>query len=585
MLYLPKLKFSLKYKFIALFMAITLLIVCSISLFSYLEASRTIRYQTNSLGEQILVQINTNLDQYYTEYMQLLLMLGNSPEFNRWKNVPPGDTYEKVQVYNRVVANYLGVFSFRFPEIMSFTFYNDLGNEIHFNNSKSLKESHTLRDTPWLDLSEHDKMSIEIAYSHSYVEPNLQVMTMVKRLGSGLVKMDVSLEPTLNILSKVDDGLKGGQAFLINQEGTILVHPSKDMVFHSLEPEIAAKVIEDDRSGFFVREKTGETVVYSTIPFTEWISVVIVPYENVQESFSKTRDFIVGITLIGLAVSYILVVLATNSLTKRLYKLQKVIRQTQVGHIQYRVRWDGDDEIAELGKAYNQMLDHLMSTIDKLAETRSLEQQAVLRSLQAQINSHFLYNALESINSMAYLDGHKPIEQTTLALSEMLRYTSEYTQTEVVLDQEIRHVINYVHIMQFRYPSEIDFSYEIGDHAAKAICLKATIQPLVENSIKHGLERTGLPLSIRLNVSRVEDAVIITVKDNGPGFQEGTLQRLEEETRQITRELKQNYQGTSGLLNVHFRLTTLFPGGDSGVRFSNAPDGGAIVELRFPYRL
>src|SRR5690606_3102909 len=129
-------------------------------------------------------------------------------------------------------------------------------------------------------------------------------------------------------------------------------------------------------------------------------------------------------------------------------------------------------------------------------------QQAVLRSLQAQINSHFLYNALESINSMAYLARHHQIERTALALAEMLRYTSEYTQTVVGMMEEVHHAVHYVEIMQIRYPSEIDFEYEVDDESRQAVCPKAIIQPIIENSIKHGLEKTGKHLILRLSVRK-----------------------------------------------------------------------------------
>jgi two-component system sensor histidine kinase YesM len=325
-------------------------------------------------------------------------------------------------------------------------------------------------------------------------------------------------------------------------------------------------------------------VIYETIPQTTWKTLIMVPYKDVARSIYKVKNIMIVIALTSLVVSILLVIAVSSSITKRLLQLRATMKLTEMGNFEVRAEVSGEDEIANLSRNYNKMLESLETSILQLTESRLLQQEAAMSALQSQIHSHFLYNALESINAMANLANRPEIGQTTIALSNMLRYTSNYRDTTVTLKDEFNHLSDYIHIIQVLYGEAVIFDYHIPEACLKVSCLKAIIQPLVENSIKHGLERSGEVLRMKLSVVIGADGYIrIQIVDNGGGFAEEKLIELNDLLNADHPQYKYKQLSRVGLLNVHYRLRMYYPDSSSGVFIANdRSHQGAIVQLVFP---
>jgi two-component system sensor histidine kinase YesM len=244
---------------------------------------------------------------------------------------------------------------------------------------------------------------------------------------------------------------------------------------------------------------------------------------------------------------------------------------------------DGIDEVADLSKSFNKLLGHLEQSIHDHAETRVLQHRAVVSALQSQMNSHFLYNTLETINSMAVIAKQSHIGHVAICLSSMLRYTSDYQNYQVIVMEETKQLENYLKIMKVRFKDEVTYEIDIPKELLLAICTKALLQPLVENSIKHTQETTGESVHIRVTGEVVNtDKLKFTVSDNGPGFTEETLSRLRMEQAD---SLSHQYNFKKvGLSNLIYRLH-MFYFTEADIAFYNAPNhGGAVVEITLPLR-
>lgn len=577
---------SIKWKLVAMISLVLLSVVLSVVYFTYYKASEIIEKDAVEFSTQILNQINLNLNRYMLGYQQGFLTITSNSATEQWLSVDAGDHLSSYIAFQKIINDYLQVFIYQHPEVLSFTFYNTNGNEMHFTHRYGLDAGYGFAKEHYIDLLEQqDGIYFEVRFSDHYVKDNLPVMTMVKKVTFGphvgYVKLDIDLGPAVDIVNNIEIG-SSGLTLISDAEGQIIAHPDLKKITTYLEEDIVSRLAEG--SGWFKRQSSNEMVMFQTVPSTNWKVISIIPYYEFAESVYHIRQFTILTVLSGLALSIIAIIALSSSFTKRIRMMKQAMMMSKLGNFNERVIVQGKDEIADLGHTYNTMLDHLEDSIQQLAESKMQQQQATLSALQSQIDSHFLYNTLETINAMANLANHQPIEQMTLALSRMLRYTSDYKTTLVMVEEELRHLQDYLEIIQIRYGEKISYQLDVEEECKEALCLRAVIQPLVENSIKHNVDVNGKPLHIQVQVQRVgEQLVQITIMDNGIGFSEEKLEELHRSIAAINAGQMKKSFSRIGLLNVHHRLRVYYPvAEEAGISVSNLQDAGARVSVTFP---
>jgi two-component system, LytTR family, sensor kinase len=204
------------------------------------------------------------------------------------------------------------------------------------------------------------------------------------------------------------------------------------------------------------------------------------------------------------------------------------------------------------------------------AQTAQLQTQlaeARLRALNAQLNPHFLFNTLHAVSSLVERDP-RGVRRMIARLSELLRYTLDGgSEHEVVLSQEISFLERYLEIMQIRFQGQLEIDIEIGDDAREAFVPSLILQPLVENAVKHGVDKIASKGRIRIRARREATRLVMTVSDNGPG--PALLSRSDE--------------AGVGLANIRQRLEQLY-GSEQTLTLADAPEGGTIATITIPFR-
>lgn len=215
-----------------------------------------------------------------------------------------------------------------------------------------------------------------------------------------------------------------------------------------------------------------------------------------------------------------------------------------------------------------------------------IEKEALLASLQSQINPHFLYNALEGIRGQALLEGSDVIADIARALAGFFRYSISSRDNIATLHEELKNMKDYLKIQQFRFGNRfhIDIEYEEDDYEVmQTILPKMTLQPVVENAIAHGFEHTTKDAVIITRIMRTEKNVNITVSDNGIGMEPAVLRQLNEKIR--NGDMEQNKGGSHNgiaMPNVNQRLQLLF-GEEYGMHISSIEGMGTDVEIHIPF--
>jgi two-component sensor histidine kinase len=193
--------------------------------------------------------------------------------------------------------------------------------------------------------------------------------------------------------------------------------------------------------------------------------------------------------------------------------------------------------------------------------------QARLSALQAQLQPHFLFNALNAIAALLRRDP-RAAEVTVTSLSELLRLTlSQSGKQEIPLREELHFLERYVEIQLTRFGDALRFEQEVEPAALECLVPTLVLQPLVENAIRHGFEPTGNPGLVRVSAQRQDQRLLLKVTDNGAGF---ALESNEETQKGI------------GLSNLRARLEALY-GANQKLELTNQPEGGAAVRIELPW--
>lgn len=214
--------------------------------------------------------------------------------------------------------------------------------------------------------------------------------------------------------------------------------------------------------------------------------------------------------------------------------------------------------------------------------------KAEIVSLQSQINPHFLYNTLELIRSEAIMHSDFEAAEISEALANYFRYNISKKKDVVTLKEELRNVDNYISIQKKRFGKRV--SYEVRYHTEEeevleALMPKLTLQPLVENSIYHGLEKRAKGGKVTVHITNTGKRLIIQVEDDGPGMDAKTLEevkrQMEDENYKIENPTKSKHGGIA-LGNINSRIKMIF-GKEYGLTFSATREIGAEAEIVIPF--
>lgn len=306
----------------------------------------------------------------------------------------------------------------------------------------------------------------------------------------------------------------------------------------------------------------------------------IVSSVGISELYRSSFD----VAIIMLAIMIILVVISVYIIKKIVEKSyqQVAIVVKAMDHItneqlDYRIetkRMGADFE--KLGKGFNTMMDEINDLILKVRSEQKEIDKIRLNALQSQIQPHFLYNTLECIHWQASANGDKDVSKLILALASFYRIALSKGKDVILLATELQHVKNYLIIQNQRYGDVISYDIQVDPSFMNVMIPKLTLQPLVENSIYHGIRvKEGLKGNIIITAFKEEDAVVIQVFDTGEGMHQVEID-------QMNKSIANNDEGFGyGVRNVHKRIRILF-GEEYGLKFMLNEKGGVSVFVRLP---
>ena len=186
---------------------------------------------------------------------------------------------------------------------------------------------------------------------------------------------------------------------------------------------------------------------------------------------------------------------------------------------------EGAGEITSLSASFGHMVLLIQYLMEKVRQEEISLRKTELKALQAQINPHFLYNTLDSIAWMCEEERPKEAVEMVNALARLFRISISKGHELIPLERELEHAKSYLKIQNFRYKNQFTYAFDVEESCLPYLCNKITLQPMIENAIYHGLNRMVDEGKIRITVREEENAVVMTVEDNGVGMTEETCRR------------------------------------------------------------
>lgn len=313
-----------------------------------------------------------------------------------------------------------------------------------------------------------------------------------------------------------------------------------------------------------------------SIKSTDWKMALIIPEEDILSSYLKSRNSMIFVVILVIPFSFILAYWLTYTNTKNISMLISHMRRVVNGNFNIEILPSGKDETGELIRNYNFMLTKISMLLEEKFSMGRQIKSLELKSLQAQINPHFLYNTLDLINCIARDSDTPQISDLVKTLSKFYRLSLSNGQDIVPLQNELDHIQHYVKIQNMRFEGCIHLAIDVTDDYTSVLLPKLTLQPIVENAILHGiLEREDATGHIWITARKEEENIlIISIKDDGVGIPR-------EKLANIFNRIESSTTGGFGIYNIHERLI-LFFGEGYGLSYESVQGEGTTVMIHIP---
>lgn len=407
----------------------------------------------------------------------------------------------------------------------------------------------------------------------------------------GVVLIDLKLRVIAESAQDVRLG-KTGYLTVVDGNGELIYAPPEPYI-----DRIPLERLGQDGSGTYAERLDGRDLqfIYRHSPFTNWTTVGVF---SMVESASEMREirfyvvsFVFVVCLLGMTASFYL----AHTISRPIGQLASFMQKAQSGDLTIRHWSDRTDEIGLLGRRFNAMLQqiHRLLSLTELQERQKRE--AELRSLQAHIKPHFLYNTLDTIHWMARRKGAEDIAEMAESLSKLFRIGLSKGNDIIPLNDEIEHVRSYLQIQYVRYQNKLDYSLHIAPEVQGVYVLKLILQPIVENAIYHGIKERRGPGRVVIEAAEDGGSLVITIRDDGKGIPPDRLAQLQKELQAAAtaagREQGSEPIGFSGagegggqgygMLNVQARIALTF-GARYGLTIQSEEGRGTVVTVTHP---
>lgn len=381
----------------------------------------------------------------------------------------------------------------------------------------------------------------------------------------------LSIRPSCLSIMQSSHGLDGMYIYLLDDSGRLLNEDPDLEKFEISENLLTYAVWNNAEYRYY---DNGKYVAYEhTVPDYGYRLIVLQPNSGTYAMDNTILYLGMLIICVLLLISVSLWIFLTRRVIRPVRELANTMKSVNTQGLSVRAEPGGSAEFDYLAYHFNFMLDRIKQLMETNLEKERAAQEAEHKAVLAQINPHFVYNALFAIRMMAIIQNAENIQDMVDALWRMLKNSTSRGKTDFTLKDEIQNVEDYIHILKATNIHKFNVTYDVESDLLDKACPKFIIQPVVENAIMHGvLPKQGFS-TIGITVNQEKDWIIVTVENDGLPI---TADRL----AQVNSALSQTHKGL-GLSSIHQRLQLLY-GTDAGLTItSDESQMKTVVQIRY----
>lgn len=550
--------------------------VSVIGLVSHSMYNDSLREHTSTNVKGTLLQIRDNIDYKMDEVTRISTQLYSDFDFYRnlrsyeegWENYDrmSKKVLPKLDVAIQSTGMRIGMSLFLKNESIPEIYSNTPGLEGYLDNSSFYHIYHMKRitDKSWYTEFPTEKYAETMKWWQIERDVENNRISLLRRfidtynplepLEIGFLRINVGIPDLFDSVNYTKIG-KGSILYIKNEFGRTM-YQSGEL------PRSYASEAELNKDYLTISESIGNQ---------SWQLVALVPITMLEQDAAKVRLFIILMCLICFVVFSFVGIFISRYFSIRINKFVYVLNAYREGDLHKRMSYRGKDEFSQIATALNDMGENIESLIKEVYLTQLQKKEAELETLQSQINPHFLYNTLSSINRLAKFGQNEKLQQMVLELAKFYRLTLNEGRTMIPVPSEIEQANAYLEIQKIKYGDRMEVMYDIDPDIWPYETIKLILQPFIENVLKHAW--CGDRIHLRI-VGRMEaDRILFRIIDDGIGMKQERIDQIFDP--------KDHVNTGYGVRNVDQRIKLQY-GSEYGVTIFSRIGIGTSVQILIP---
>ncbi len=569
------------YKLMISYMIFIVILVSVNGYVSHSMYDSSMRKQTRTNIQGTVLQIRDNVAYKTDDLTRISSMLYddyNLVQYLRAKETGRANDYRMRQIIIPKLES--ASRSIGFNQRLSMYVRNETVNEVYPEQTYNIYHLKRIRDKAWYAGFPSEQYGMTMIWMQVEEDEEEGRISLIRRLVDtsnpleleelGMMRFSVALK---ELFESVDfEKLGEGSMLLVrNSEGkTMYASGAEDTDSSRPGPGAGTETETGNEAG---KEDGRYITIEENMQRQGWTIVARVPVTIIAQEAKKTTTFIIGICVLCFFLFTFAGVFISRYFSKRITKFVSVLNAFREGDLHKRIAYKGKDEFSQIATALNGMGEDVGALINKVYLTQLQKKEAELEMLQLQINPHFLYNTLSSINRLAKFGENEKLQRMVVQLGKFYRLTLNSGRTLIPIFSEIEQSNAYLDIQKVKYGNRLEVLFDVDAAVWPYETIKIILQPFIENALKHAW--SGDRIHIRIAVRKVGQEIQYRIIDDGLGMPRWKIRDILNPPSEC--ESETGY----GIRNIDQRIKLQY-GPEYGVSIFSARGAGTTVLLRIP---
>jgi two-component system sensor histidine kinase YesM len=582
--------FRLSTKLMITYLLLTVVPISILGAISYYQYRKSIEQQFGEHMPRTLQLANMAIEKRMDEFASLPDLIYSSSEIiSILRKETYGNQSEKLQdefiVNNYLTRTYIngnnpdiiGVFMATPDRLFASTRMNYAGTEPgqrHFDLGHPLDENGNAK------LLFPNELDLRFENGRPYLLLMKQMTDFDNRRSLGTMFLAIRLDFIESVLGELENP-EAAEMWVMDREGAIIYHTDQTKI-GGTDPRLGEYPVLNGSFKSFTGNEPRVVSVNQSDRY-QWVIAHSISSAALTERTDFYRNVTIVVFIVFAIITSVLSVILALNVSRPIKRLSSLMKHVELGNFSVDLKANSRDEIGLLARSFNSMIAKIRELIQQNYYIEIRQKEAELYALQTQINPHFIYNTLETIGMAVEEEETEQVVHMVTVMGRMLRYSLGNDSRLVRIEDEVQHVRDYLVMQKYRFGSRVDFDIALNVDGSRLYTPKFILQPVVENSIKYGLESVqGVRIAVAVNrefgAASGKQDIVFRIRDNGPGIAPDRLAGLLATIR--SNSLVHGKSGV-GLKNVHARIVMMF-GGEYGLQVDSIHGGGTEVIIRIP---